>query len=203
MSELGMKNLAALVVILVFLTAFFASIICALPNGPISIIYKGNATKNTSTLTGRGIDQRSTIVTVKLNVSQQTVKWKAYVGNITGKITLDDAQNYTIYDWTVSQVQGKVFATRRATAVNWNTVICANNSVVEAEMVALNHAIKTDDTINKTFTPINHPGFWAGPTSLLQTFARRQQTCMLMMCLILPAGTRSCFMMVPTFCIHQ
>jgi hypothetical protein len=158
--------LAALLVCLLILS----NVIYATPFGPRNMINLSTTSK-TSSGAGpkvRNNDDRGTIITVLMNVSQQTNKWRAYVGNITGKLTLDDALNYTIYDWTVSGVDGEVYSTRSSSVVNWATVTCATVANVETEQVKLSHGQKAADSINRTFTNVTHPSFYAGPTRFLQ-----------------------------------
>ena len=50
--------------------------------------------------------------TLLLNATTQTPRWKAYVGNVTGRFTLTDNVNSTIYDWQIASIAGKVYASR-------------------------------------------------------------------------------------------
>jgi hypothetical protein len=140
----------------------FSIAVMGTPVGPNTITYVENKTHGITAAASRSADERGTIVTVRMNVSQQSLYWKAYVGNVTGKITLDDDLNYTIYDWTLSILAGEVYATRKSTTVGWGTVRCANNTVIETEASVLNHTIQKSDSINKTFRRNNHTAFFAG-----------------------------------------
>jgi hypothetical protein len=143
-----------------------SSIFClAAPVGPSSVSYVKNSTRGISGAFSRGIDQRGTITTVVINVTQQTLYWKAYVGNVSGKITLDDDYNYTIYDWLLTSTGGEVYATRKSTTVNWLMIECANHTVTEAEQNAINHITEKTDSLNRTFGRNNHPGFYSGNAS--------------------------------------
>jgi hypothetical protein len=153
----------------VFLIAF--SLLCVLPaaslapTGPDRII---NLTTETSPVRGAFMLNTSggTFTTVKINITAQTYRWKAYVGNVTGKFTLDDSRNYTIYDWSISTVAGEVYATRSSTLVNWQSIQCANNNSIRLEEIALNISRSNDDSINRTFNrkPYSHDEFYVAAT---------------------------------------
>jgi hypothetical protein len=53
----------------------------------------------------------------------QTEAWQGYYGNITGTIVLEDEQMYQMYNWTVAEPQGKIFAVNQ-TVSDWSTVHC-------------------------------------------------------------------------------
>jgi hypothetical protein len=105
-----------------------------------------------------------TFTTLLINVTAQTYRWKAYAGNITGRLTLDDNMNYTIYDWSIATVSGQVYATRSATLISWQNIRCANETTVRSEEFALNISSSNDDSINRTFIahPKIHDKFYAG-----------------------------------------
>ena len=39
-----------------------------------------------------------------------TEAWQGYYGNITGTITLDDADNFTLYNWNLPDPRGEIYA---------------------------------------------------------------------------------------------
>ncbi len=98
--------------------------------------------------------------TLVFNATSQNYKWKAYVGNVTGKLTLDDSTNNTIYDWSFSTITGKVYASRNA-SIDWNSISCANRTTISAEDNSLNLTQSYVDTINKTFNMSIHKQFYA------------------------------------------
>jgi len=55
----------------------------------------------------------------------QTQTWQGFYGEIEGTITLDDAQNWTFYDWDMVEPQGEIYAAS-AIVTNWETVHCLN-----------------------------------------------------------------------------
>jgi hypothetical protein len=108
-----------------------------------------------------------TIATVNLNGSTQNVRWKAFVGNVTGALTLDDASGSTVYDWTASAPSGEVYATRSSAILNWSTITCANSTHLSGEDFAMNQTNK-DDNISKTFATKLHNQFYVGLVQIAQ-----------------------------------
>lgn len=60
------------------------------------------------------------------NVTQLTIEgltvtqsWQGYYGNVTGTITLDDASNNTMYDWTLASPEGEVYAA--TSTIDWSS----------------------------------------------------------------------------------
>lgn len=115
---------------------------------------------------GNRTDARGTITTVVLSALQQDQNWKAYVGNITGKLSLDDAVGNTIYDWPLSLAKlGEVYLTR-STAPVFTAVSCANDANITAEETFNNMSTIQSDNINATFNSSSHGSFFVGTTSI-------------------------------------
>jgi len=106
-----------------------------------------------------------TFTTLTLNVTAQTRQWKAYVGNVSGLITLDDATNTTIYDWSLSTISGEVYAAR-TNSIDWSDIQCANVTNVDDEQTALNIPTNASDSINRTFNTTTHKAFYVATTSI-------------------------------------
>jgi len=108
------------------------------------------------------------ITTMVLNATTQNLRWKAFVGNVTGSLTLDDAENYTVFDWSLSSVIGEVYATRSSDTVTWSNINCSNATHILNEEMALNHISNPDDNISTTFSVKDHEQFYVG-TRLMTT----------------------------------
>ncbi|MBS3119748.1 hypothetical protein J4475_02900 [Candidatus Woesearchaeota archaeon] len=113
--------------------------------------------KSVGTITTAG----GSFTVVNLNVTNQNSRWKAYVGNATGTLTLQDGNNYTIYDWSVSAPAGEVYATR-GSSVTWASIRCAGVSNITSEQTALNISTLKDDSINNTFLNNSHKAMVVG-----------------------------------------
>lgn len=101
---------------------------------------------------------RSTITTMVLDSTQQDEFWKGYVGNVTGSLSLDDANSFTIYDWSLTTITGEVYATR-ATTPDWSVVACANATQLTAENTFHNMTDSQPDNVNGTFNATAHASF--------------------------------------------
>jgi len=105
--------------------------------------------------------------TLVLNVSYQNQRWKAYAGNVTGKLALQDSEGFSIYDWGLTTVGGQVYASRND-SVDWSSIGCAPSGIVSSEQSFLNHAASATDSINNTFSGIGHRSFYVGSTPITQ-----------------------------------
>ena len=169
-TEIRRRNLTIITWMIV--TVLIISFTIGEPVGP-SIQYKGDetsASSGTATAETNSSAQGGDIITLILTARQQTSAWKAYVGNVSGTLVLEDSANYSIYEWSLSSLTGEVYATRTSSSVTWANVECANITHVEAEMVEMHHNFTNtrDDAINATFDDEanDHWGFDAGSTPI-------------------------------------
>ena len=110
------------------------------------------------------------VTRLTINSDQVTKNWQGYYGEVTGRIVLDDADNQSLYAWTLVDPRGEVYATRNATVINWtNTnIVCANltNSITreEGEMNTNSEVsppfFQARDGVNETFNLTTHPAFY-------------------------------------------
>lgn len=126
---------------------------------------------NTENATTRPADSHTaaggSFTTLLLNVTSQTSKWKAYLGNVTGKLTLDNSNNKTIYDWALTIVQGEVYVSRN-NSITFSSLACANRGNITSEDTYMNINSSSDDSINKTFNQSIHRSFVIGGTGTIQ-----------------------------------
>ncbi len=109
--------------------------------------------------------------TMVLNGSFQTPRWKAYVGNVSGKLTLDDASGSTIYDWNLASVAGEVYVSR-SSSINWTEIQCLSNTTLLSEQTTLNISSDNSDNINKTFNETVHKSFLVGTKNITSSSCR-------------------------------
>ncbi|MBW2974607.1 hypothetical protein KY366_02720 [Candidatus Woesearchaeota archaeon] len=160
---------ALFLVILIMFTSF----LFAVPSGPSSI--------NESTAQTRGAAppvqlnaEAGNITAINIVSTSATRSWQGYYGNITGAITLDDASNYTMYDWVLSSPQGEIYASN-SSSVTWIKVKCVNytapttgngsemiNLSVLESMFGMNSddVDGVDETFNATYS--DAAGFYVG-----------------------------------------
>jgi hypothetical protein len=177
----GLLNTLFLIVIVSVVLSILLTSVYAIPSGP-TITALSNTTKSTTGGTKvNGSFQSNTsggrIFTLNLTSTQQNTRWKAYVGNVTGTLVLDDASDNRIFAWTLSTVAGEVYATRASGTVNWSGINCtwiadgshnategfenSNRSMEEAENAALSHT-NVDDNVTATFENTNHSSITIG-----------------------------------------
>ena len=129
----------------------------------VSILYNNSSTAaivNTSRA-----DDGGTITILNLNADQQNDGWKGYVGNVTGKFTLDDSDGYSIYDWTFTITVGEVYITR-ASSPTWSGAECAGTTVITAEETYFNMLPAQADEITDTFNETIHANFRVGSINI-------------------------------------
>ena len=93
------------------------------------------------------------ISSLNISATIQNPHWKAFVGWVDGKFTLDDSSDSSIYDWSLSSIDGQVYASRNASTVDWENIDCATVGEILAEDVALEHS--GEDNISSTFSGTN------------------------------------------------
>lgn len=109
--------------------------------------------------------------TLLLNATTQTMRWKAYVGNVTGSFQLRDASNYTIYDWNVATISGEVYASRN-NSIDWTQIQCANDTILQNEQTGLDMTTTKEDSINRTFNETVHRSFYVGTELITNSTCR-------------------------------
>lgn len=159
------NNMISFVSVFLIMLSLFSSYSYATPYGP-TITFIANETKQPTSATMINTSG-GTITTVVLNTTTQNLRWKAYVGNITGRLTLDDASDNTLYDWSLTEVPGEIYAARSSDPINWSGINCSNSTHIELEEIALNHTNK-DDNISSTFDVKDHREFYVGSRQILQ-----------------------------------
>lgn len=107
-----------------------------------------------------------TITVMNINATTQNPHWKAYVGNISGKLALQDASGNAVYDWNISSMEGELYATRESDTVDWSGIVCADITDIQAEETALDMTSSSEDSIINTFDSNSHAGFYAGLTEV-------------------------------------
>ncbi len=140
------------ILFMVVLSIGFAGIVLADPTGPNGTItpisssrYTADSGKTTNAIAGN-------ITEFNLNANSVTQTWQGYFGNITGRIILGSVNNDTFYDWSLTNPQGEIYATRLSTTPTWSSVACANSGNITAEDTALGVNQSRDaDSVNRTF----------------------------------------------------
>ncbi|MFH0874692.1 MAG: hypothetical protein V1859_02055 [archaeon] len=169
------KTIYQKVVLMLLLIALALPIFvnAAYPSGA-SIVYNMTETKQ-SEPAGYVNTTGGSFTTMILYGETQNPRWKAYVGNVTGILTLDDASNYTIYNWDLSTITGEVFASTNNT-INWPLIRCASQTNINTEEERMNHTTTKADSINSTFKNRVHREFYVGETYFAGSVCRSTAT---------------------------
>jgi len=147
----------------ILLFSLSASTVTADASGPSFTILSNSSrstTQGTQINTSGGY-----IYTVAMNATQQNQRWKAFVGNISGKLTLDDVSANTVFDWNTTSTTGQVYATRSGAAVTWSNVSCANSTEIANEDISM-ALTNGADNITRTFSQQNHTPFYVGTRTI-------------------------------------
>jgi hypothetical protein len=110
------------------------------------------------------------ITEINFTAITQTKHWQGYYGTITGTIVLDDAQNYTLYDWPNIEPKGEIYVTVNATTPSWATMTCfdyeagigSGNSNLSHWEAFYNMTWNDVDGIDETFNLTSHITFDIG-----------------------------------------
>ncbi len=109
--------------------------------------------------------------TMLINATSQTMRWKAYVGNVSGRFALQDGSNYSIYDWGITIIAGEVYASRN-NSINWPAINCVDNTTLSNEQTQINMTTTKEDSINKTFNNTVHKSFYVGTKLITNSTCR-------------------------------
>ena len=156
-------------ILLIFFIILTALTIYATP-GNVGVSYISNTTKSATNgtlvnYTGNGNQAGGYIFTITVNGTAQNSKWKAFVGNVSGSLTLDDASGATIYDWQLTTISGEIYATRTAGTVTWTNINCSYTNTTEQENWIMNQTSGSDN-ITKTFDGADNKAFSVGTVQI-------------------------------------
>ena len=138
-------------------------------------------TNQTETALATAADNRTdaggTITTLTLSATQQNTNWKAYLGNVTGILTLDDASQNTIFQWSLSgtAIVGEIYVSRNS-SVSWGAVNCSVQDKIYEEDSFLGMSNTSTDSINRTFNETVHPAITVAGRTIIQDSCRSTAT---------------------------
>jgi len=150
------KIIAIIVLMLIAVISILSIDVNGDPTGA-SLTWVNTSIKTASSPDSR-TDSKGTINTVLLTAEQQDLKWKAYVGNISSNFVLDDQDDYSIYQWTVTDFTGQVYITRDG-SVTWSTITNATTANKNTEDSNIGHTSSAADSVTSTFSNKAHKAF--------------------------------------------
>lgn len=123
-------KLSMSIILVSIVTVFFLMVGYVYAAGSIEPTYPQSITTESSgrwqTVGAKTIEAEAGNVTGLTIVDKRaTQAWQGYYGNITGTITLDDASNYTMYDWNIPTPTGEIYALN-GSGVAWADIMCVD-----------------------------------------------------------------------------
>lgn len=160
-------NSVILISIFLMLLAIYGASAASAPNAPQTLTRGASSTFDESNYAPQQTDALAgNITAVNLKAISQTRAWQGYFGNVSGYITLDDANNYTFYNWSAAEPRGEIYANDildGGWTPDWPNVVCAwgagtNNAPLNFQS---RYGIQQDDYDNVTITynVTSHPSF--------------------------------------------
>ena len=178
-----------------FVLILLSYFVFATPNGP------GQITTNTPDRRGIGIDNATggdlfpadagNLTSMNVTSTKISLRWQGYYGNVTGSITLDDANNKSLYNWNIANPLGEIYASNGSAigAVTWSNIFCFNysnnlsagqnmvqrfNGSTLESMIGASNGDR--DNVNSTFNSTFTGSFSVGSTAISSTSGCRQVT---------------------------
>ena len=156
---------------LLSLSSVLAAYSHIVPTGPDSYISRSNTTR-VEVPPEDVLAQAGNVTELDFGVTAKTQSWQGYFGNVTGTITLDDASNNTLFDWSVANPEGEIYASNESVG-DWDDINCVNltdgdaGDVDETALAGLygqDLALDDYDAVGNTFneTYSDATGFYAG-----------------------------------------
>jgi hypothetical protein len=155
------SKLGYIIVGLFALTAMLSILAWAdssVPYGIRAITVIQAETSNPATYTPDDVEAEAGNVTELSLVAIATTKtWQGYYGNISGQITLEDAQGNVFYNWTSLEPKGEIYASVN-NSISWDSIVCFNwtGQAIDVEGEEARYGITDDqaDGIDETFASI-------------------------------------------------
>lgn len=157
-----LETLSVIIMLSIIITSSIFVVDAATPQGPDVLNISTNETKGSVGAKMVNISG-GYIASMNLSATVQNIRWKAFVGQVTGLFTLDDASGSTIFDWTLTSITGRIYATRNSSSITWSNINCSNLAFLENENYKMNHT-NANDNITATFNMTagaTHGGFFA------------------------------------------
>lgn len=148
----------------IFMIALLMAMVYAEPYGPEDITRIADERGNLSNVNPVQINaQGGNVTQLEINATSLTNRWQGYYGNISGQITLNDAQGNTFYDWSAGSnfaPIGNIYAANQS-VTDWTDVICLNltsddvaTEGISASILETMYGMGTSDGdgVDETFT---------------------------------------------------
>jgi hypothetical protein len=143
-----------------------AAAVCAAPQGP-DTIEKIKSERMQPRAGAQVAAQAGNVTELNINATSVTKSWQGYYGNVSGTITLDDANNKSLYQWDLANPQGEIYASPSQIS-DWGAITCFNYSAHAPELnlseleKSLNIRPTDVDGVNETFRYSFGGSFYVG-----------------------------------------
>ena len=159
-------TMITLVLSTMFGLVLYAALAMAQPSGPSSINVLGSERANITNAAVSVTAQAGNLTELTIDASAITAAWQGFYGNITGSITLENANGDTFYNWSgLGSISGEVYASRNDSVV-WGSINCTNSTEIANENIYLGKVASDADDVTGTFNQTNHPSFEVGSTTI-------------------------------------
>ena len=155
------------ITIIVLLFVFTLGVTLADPNGANTVTQEGTSSRGTANSPQDAQALAGNITEITVSGDSITQSWQGYFGNVSGAITLEDASNNTMYNWSLASPQGEIFASTDG-SVSWTGVKCFNWTENGTDLETTYNIDGAEDGINETFSDSEtHDGFSVGTVSFV------------------------------------
>lgn len=144
--------------ILVLVLAF--SIVSAVQPFGASTVTEGASTRAPADSPQTNAAIAGNVTELTISGSSITQAWQGYFGNVTGSIQLADSSNNVLYNWSLADPEGEVYAST-SNSIAWASVACydlaTNGDALETTFGIDNADV---DGLDETFNSATHSEFY-------------------------------------------
>ncbi|MDA3836433.1 MAG: hypothetical protein PF542_02315 [Nanoarchaeota archaeon] len=153
---------------MVFLVISFSFAAAVQPFGASTVNVESSVTATPDSATSVAA-QAGNVTELNIFGVSVTQTWQGYFGNVSGTIQLSDAADNVMYNWSVADPEGEIYASRLG-SVSWESIECFN-WVNNGTWLENNFSIAYDDVdgVNETFSYANeHDEFFTNNIQFTQ-----------------------------------
>ena len=148
-------------IIYAIMIAVLALAVFANPNAA-EVEINETSTYNHTISAGEVTAQGGNVTAINLTTNSTTLNWQGFYGNVSGNLVLGDSSGNIMYDWAITTVIGRIFATT-GTTPTWATV---NSTDVTPADLDANLSITGADAAASTYTDNNNTAFDIGSVTV-------------------------------------
>ncbi|MDA3836419.1 MAG: hypothetical protein PF542_02240 [Nanoarchaeota archaeon] len=144
-------------------------VVCVLALSTVSSVQPfGVETIVEGSSTRAGIDLADSTTAIAGNVTELTITgfsttqaWQGYFGNVSGTIQLVDGADNVMYNWSLADPEGEVYASETGDTINWTGIKCWDMATDNAALEASYDIVSNDvDGVDETFNWTTHSEFF-------------------------------------------